>query len=42
MNTGYLEDRRPNFAGDPYKIASRILQTNRHRADKVTGSVVEN
>jgi glutamine synthetase len=24
---GYLEDRRPNSAGDPYKIASRILHT---------------
>ncbi|MGF1656953.1 MAG: glutamine synthetase beta-grasp domain-containing protein [Verrucomicrobiales bacterium] len=24
---GYLEDRRPNSEGDPYKIASRILQT---------------
>jgi glutamine synthetase len=24
---GYLEDRRPNAAGDPYKIAGRILQT---------------
>ena len=24
---GYLEDRRPNSAGDPYKIASRIIQT---------------
>ena len=24
---GYLEDRRPKSAGDPYKIASRILQT---------------
>jgi glutamine synthetase len=24
---GYLEDRRPNSAGDPYKIASRVLQT---------------
>ncbi len=24
---GYLEDRRPNSAGDPYKIASRILQS---------------
>ena len=24
---GYLEDRRPNSAGDPYKIAGRILQT---------------
>jgi glutamine synthetase len=24
---GYLEDRRPNSAGDPYRIASRILQT---------------
>ena len=25
--TGYLEDRRPNSQGDPYQIASRILQT---------------
>lgn len=24
---GYLEDRRPNSQGDPYKIAARILQT---------------
>lgn len=24
---GYLEDRRPNAEGDPYKIASRIIQT---------------
>src|ERR1700751_734249 len=24
---GYLEDRRPNSLGDPYKIAGRILQT---------------
>ena len=24
---GYLEDRRPNALGDPYKIAGRILQT---------------
>ena len=24
---GYLEDRRPNSAGDPYQIASRVLQT---------------
>ena len=24
---GYLEDRRPNSAGDPYKIAGRIVQT---------------
>jgi glutamine synthetase len=24
---GYLEDRRPNSQGDPYKIAGRILQT---------------
>ena len=24
---GYLEDRRPNSQGDPYKIASRILET---------------
>jgi glutamine synthetase len=24
---GYVEDRRPNSQGDPYKIASRILQT---------------
>jgi glutamine synthetase len=24
---GYLEDRRPNSQGNPYQIASRILQT---------------
>ena len=24
---GYLEDRRPNSQGDPYKIASRIAKT---------------
>jgi glutamine synthetase len=24
---GYLEDRRPNSQGDPYQIASRILET---------------
>ena len=24
---GYLEDRRPNSAGDPYQIASQILKT---------------
>ena len=24
---GYLEDRRPNSEGDPYKIAGRVLQT---------------
>jgi glutamine synthetase len=24
---GYLEDRRPNSAGNPYEIASRILKT---------------
>lgn len=24
---GYLEDRRPNSAADPYKVVSRILQT---------------
>ena len=24
---GYLEDRRPNSAGDPYKIASRVIDT---------------
>ena len=24
---GYLEDRRPNSQGDPYKIAGRILET---------------
>jgi glutamine synthetase len=24
---GYLEDRRPNSAADPYKVTSRILQT---------------
>ena len=26
---GYLEDRRPNSLGDPYKIAGRILETIR-------------
>jgi glutamine synthetase len=24
---GYLEDRRPNSLGDPYRIAGRIVQT---------------
>jgi glutamine synthetase len=24
---GYLEDRRPNSQGDPYKIAGRIIET---------------
>jgi glutamine synthetase len=24
---GYLEDRRPNSAADPYLVASRILKT---------------
>ena len=24
---GYLEDRRPNSRGDPYRIASQILKT---------------
>ena len=24
---GYLEDRRPNSEGDPYRIASRVLKT---------------
>ena len=24
---GYLEDRRPNSLGDPYRIAGRILDT---------------
>jgi glutamine synthetase len=24
---GYLEDRRPNSQGDPYRIAGRILET---------------
>ena len=25
--SGYLEDRRPNSAADPYKVASRIIKT---------------
>lgn len=25
--SGYLEDRRPNSAADPYKVAARIIQT---------------
>jgi glutamine synthetase len=24
---GYLEDRRPNSAANPYEVASRILKT---------------
>jgi glutamine synthetase len=24
---GYLEDRRPNSRGDPYRIASQVLKT---------------
>jgi glutamine synthetase len=24
---GYLEDRRPNSAADPYKVAARIIKT---------------
>ncbi|MFM7186674.1 MAG: glutamine synthetase, partial [Armatimonadota bacterium] len=24
---GWLEDRRPNSAADPYKVAARIIQT---------------
>jgi len=24
---GYLEDRRPNSQGDPYRIAGRIIET---------------
>ena len=24
---GWLEDRRPNSAADPYKVASRIIKT---------------
>ena len=32
---GYLEDRRPNSAADPYKVASRILQTDRRCADEL-------
>jgi glutamine synthetase len=34
---GYLEDRRPNSLGDPYKIAGRILQT----IEKVTTDALE-
>ena len=25
--SGYLEDRRPNSAADPYKVAARIIET---------------
>jgi glutamine synthetase len=25
--SGYLEDRRPNSAADPYKVAARIIKT---------------
>jgi len=36
---GYLEDRRPNSLGDPYKIAGRILQTIRSVSTNGTGAV---
>ena len=32
---GYLEDRRPASNGDPYKIASRIIQTVKPVCDKL-------
>jgi len=37
---GYLEDRRPNSQGDPYKIASRILQTIATGADQKGGEEI--
>jgi glutamine synthetase len=35
---GYLEDRRPNSLGDPYKIAGRILETIRTVPTVISGS----
>ena len=33
---GYLEDRRPNSAADPYKVAARIIKTVKKAAAAVT------
>jgi len=32
---GYLEDRRPNSAADPYKVAARIIKTVKAAASKL-------
>ena len=38
---GYLEDRRPNSLGDPYRIAGRILQTIQTVPADAVGEVAE-
>ncbi len=38
---GYLEDRRPNSLGDPYRIAGRILQTIQTVPTDALGAVLE-
>src|ERR1700749_3196199 len=35
---GYLEDRRPNSAADPYKVAARIIKTVKSAGEPVTVS----
>ena len=37
---GYLEDRRPNSLGDPYRIAGRILQTIEEVPTEATDSAL--
>lgn len=34
---GYLEDRRPNSAADPYKVAAVIIKTVKAASEKITG-----
>ncbi len=36
---GYLEDRRPNSAADPYKVAARIVKTVKSAATKADDKV---
>ncbi len=38
---GYLEDRRPNSAADPYKVASRIIKTVKSVATKTQEKVLK-
>ena len=37
---GYLEDRRPNSAADPYKVAARIIKTVKSVAVKDNSAAV--
>ncbi|MCB0601811.1 MAG: glutamine synthetase, partial [Saprospiraceae bacterium] len=34
---GWLEDRRPNSAADPYKVAARIVETVSKASKAITG-----